>query len=105
MGVSKWLMKKGAIGGTTRSMIKAYHIQKESDPNISDSEIFRAITMRRYSIIGNNIDPVFVGTAAQPKTLREYIKCMVIYEKLPYSIDSADIIREVIDEICDEEKS
>lgn len=102
MKFSKWLMKKGAIGSTIRSMIKAYNIQKEANSNISDIEIFRAITKCRYNIIGNNIDPVIVGTVKQPKTLREYLKCIVIYERLPGSIDAEDIIKEVIDEICDE---
>ena len=102
MRVSKWLMKKGAIGSAARSIIKAYHIHKKSDPGISDREIFTVITKWRYSIKGNNIDPLFVGTAAQPKTLREFLKSMIIYEGLPYSIDSADIIGEVIDELCDE---
>jgi hypothetical protein len=102
MKVSRWLMKKGAIGSAVRSMIKAYHIHKKSDPTVSDIEIFRVITKWRYSIIGNNIDPFFIGTAAQPKTLREFLKCLIIYEGLPNSIDSADVIGEVIDEICDE---
>ena len=103
MGFSKWLMKKGAIGGATRLMIKAYRMQKESNPDVSDREIFRAITKWRYGITGKNLDPVTVGTAARSETLRGYLKCIVIYERLPDSIGSEDIIREVIDEICDEE--
>lgn len=30
MRFPKWLMKKGAIGGATRLLMKAYHMQKES---------------------------------------------------------------------------
>jgi hypothetical protein len=102
MDFKKWLIKKSDIGDTTRSIIKAYQEQKKGNRDISNVEIFRAITKRRYNIICNNIDPAIIGTAAQPKTLREYLKCIVIYERLPGSIDSEDIIREVIDEICNE---
>ena len=102
MGFIKWLMKKGAIGNATKSMIKDYHIQKKSNPDISDVEIFRVLTKYRYSIIGDYINPIIIGTEARPKTLREYLKCMALYERLPDSIDSEDIIEEVVDEICDE---
>ena len=101
-GLTKWLMKKGTIGISTRWIIKAYNRKKEFDPGVSDVEIFKTITRRRYNITGNYIDPVIIGTTARPKTLREYIKCIAIYERLPDSIDSEDMIGEVIDEICDE---
>jgi len=103
MRVSKWLMKKGAVGINVRSMIKAYYMQKDSDPNVSDREIFKGITKCRYKIIGNNIDPVFVGIAAQPKTLPKYLKRMIVYERLSESIDSVYIIGGFINEICYEE--
>ena len=99
---TKWLMKKSTIGSSVRWMIKAYNRKKKADLGVSDVEIFRSITKRRYNIISNYIDSVIIGTTAQPKTLREYLKCITIYERLPDSIDTEDIIREVIDEICDE---
>jgi len=98
----KWLMKKSTIGSTTRWVIKAYERKKESDPGVSDVEIYRAITKRLYNITGNCIDPVIIGTTTRPKTLREYLKCIAIYERLPDSIDSENMMGEVIDEICDE---
>lgn len=104
MGFSKWLMKKGAIGGTTRLIIKAYSIQKESNPELSDREIFRAITKWRYDTTGKKLDNRAVGRAARYETLRDYLKFIVIYERIPDFLGSEDIIREVIDEICDEEK-
>jgi len=104
MGFSKWLLKKGAIGGTTRLMIKAYHMKKKSNPELSDREIFRAITKWRYDITGKKLDSMTVGIAARSETLRNYLKFIVINERIPESLNSEDIIREVIDEICDEEK-
>jgi hypothetical protein len=103
MGFSKWLMKKGAIGGATRLMIKAYRREKESNPNTSDREIFKTITKWRYSTTGKHLDYLTLGTAKRSESLRKYLKCIVVYERLPDSIGSEDIIREVIDEICDEE--
>ena len=99
---TKWLMKKSTIGSTARWMIEAYNRKKKADLGVSDVEIFRSITKRRYNIISDYIDPVIIGTTAQPKTLREYLKCITIYERLPGSIDSVDVIEEVIDEICNE---
>lgn len=101
---AKWLMKKGVMGNSTRWIIKAYNRKKESDPGLPDLEIFRSITKRWYNITGNYIDPVIIGTTAQPKTLREYLKSISIYERLPDSIDSRSIIEEDVDEICDEEE-
>ena len=98
----KWLMKKNTIGSSARWMIKAYNRKKEASSGVNDVEIFKSITKRRYNITGNYIDPVIIGTTAHPKTLREYLKCIAIYERLPDSIDSEDMIGEVIDEICDE---
>ena len=104
MGFSKWLMKKGAIGGTTRLLIKAYHMQKESNPNASDREIFGTITKWRYGITGKHLDYLTRGTVKRSKSLREYLKYIVVCERLPGSIGSEDIIREVIDEICNESR-
>ena len=103
MGFSKWMLKKGAVGGAARLFIKAYRKERESNSNASDREIFRTITKWRYDITGKHLDSVTAGTAAQSKSLREYLKYIVVAERYPDSIGSEDIIREVIDEICDEE--
>lgn len=65
-------------------------------------EIFGTITKWRYGITGKHLDYLTLGTAKRSKSLREYLKCIVVYERLPDSIGSEDIIREVVDEICDE---
>jgi len=103
MAFGKWLMKKGSIGGATRLMIKAYRMERESNPDASDREIFGTITKWRYGITGKHLDYLTLGTAKRSESLRKYLKCIVVYERLPNSIGSEDIIREVIDEICDEE--
>ena len=77
-------------------------MEKESNPNASDREIFRTITKWRYGITGKNLDSVTVGTAARFGFFREYLKYIIVAERYPDSIGSEDIIREVIDEICDE---
>ena len=61
---------------------------KESNPELSDREIFRAITKWRYGITGKHLDHRAVGRAAQYETLRDYLKFIVIYERIPDSIGS-----------------
>lgn len=48
MRFPKWLMKKGAIGGATRLLMKAYHMQKESNPNARDIWNYNKVAIRHY---------------------------------------------------------
>ena len=84
-------------------MIKAYRKQKKSNPELSDREIFRAITKWRFGTTGKKLDSGAIGTAVRFETLRDYLKFIVIYERIPESLGSENIMREVIDEICNEE--
>jgi hydroxymethylpyrimidine/phosphomethylpyrimidine kinase len=97
--------KKEPKGGVKRSMIKAYKIQKESNPGISDVEIFKAITRWLYETTGKVLDPVMVAMASQSENLREYLRFIVIRERIPDSLCPEDIIQEIIDEISDEKEA
>jgi len=100
----KWLMKKGAIGGATKLMIKAYRKQKEANPNETLTESLTAITKWRKGIKGSNhLDRRILRVISRSNTLREYLKYFIVNERYPSSEGSEYIIREVVDEICNEE--
>ena len=52
MGLTKWLARKGAVGGTARWAGKGYKFfrQRHPDPNdCSDNDIFRLMVATRYA--------------------------------------------------------
>ena len=51
MGITKWLARKGAVGGTARWAGNGYRFfrQRHPDPNqVSDNDIFRLMVRTRY---------------------------------------------------------
>lgn len=106
MGFSKWLLKKGAIGGAARLMIKAYRKQKVSTPKASDREIFEAIAKWRYGITGERLEPEDLDEMIHCGSLRDFVKKIVVAERskdlmgASYTVISS--VYDVIDEICDE---
>lgn len=124
MGFSKWFLKKTAIGGAARLMIKAYRKQKALTPNASDREIFEAIARWRYGLTGERLEPEDLDEMIHCGSLRDFVKKIVVAErwkdlrdgshaalKASVPLDVISSIRtrllisniyDVIDEICDE---
>ncbi len=107
MGFMKWLMKKGAIGGAARLMIKAYRKEKKRNPNASDKEIFESIAKWRYSITGEHLSHGKLDEMIQSSSLRDFVHKIVTAERSKDMIRASDrAIHDVIDvinEVCDEE--
>jgi len=112
MGFSKWLMKKGAIGGATRLLIKAYNLERVKDKESPDSKIFIKIAKWRCSITGQDFKKTAKYMTEHLGSLRDFVKFLVVYERKLSSFtpdwktgpDSPrGMSEEVIDEICNEE--
>ena len=113
MDFGKSLMKKGAIGGAARLMIKAYRKERVNDTESPDSEIFKRIGKWRYSFSFQKLPrDVRIGFE-NCNSLREFVKFIVVAERsedLPfYSYDPITqeptlrhLVEEIVDEICNE---
>lgn len=113
MDFGKILMKKGAIGGAARLMIRAYRKERANDTESPDSEIFKRIAKWRYAICSQKLTrDVRIGLE-NCNSLREFVKFIVVAERsedLPfYSYDPITqkptlrhAVEEVVDEICNE---
>lgn len=104
-------MKKGAIGGATRLIIKAYNLERTKDKESPDSKIFVDIAKWRYSITRQEFTRKIIKEIANCSSLREFVKFLVVAErKLPYFTSDwktgpntpRGMAEEVIDEICNE---
>ncbi|MFC2145542.1 hypothetical protein ACFLQQ_04340 [Actinomycetota bacterium] len=104
MGFSKWIMKKGAIGGAARLFIRAYKNERERNPDVPDIDIYKKIISWRTSITGQDwLKDEKIEDAESP---REFVLLMVGSERaadVSMDFNLVRTIEEVINEVCDEE--
>lgn len=68
MGFSKWLARKGAVGGTARWAANGYEFfrKRHSDKNeYKDSDIFRLLIVSRYETFPNEHHEQFLLSIAE----------------------------------------
>ena len=106
MSLNKWIMKKSSIGGSARTLIKAYIKTKEDEPNATRTEINEAVALWWFNLIGEEIKNRDLKKLRKSKTINKFITNIIILnrsEDLASSIGNLDVFYEVIDEICEEE--